>query len=623
LAVRQRVVILAAALCVGAAVAPAVEAIVARGSGHEPVSGIVVSADRAPAFTDQIYVVDSTGHRTNLSHSPYADIQPTLSPDGKRVAFLRTIGTGEFVYVVDIDGRHQQRVSSSLGVQGPNATGVYMVWSPDSRGVEINTGAGAYVVGSHLKQRRVLGSARAGSPASWSPDGRLIAIPSDRSIDVVTRTGRLVWRVGLVGAGATWSRSSFLGVATGRGFLVYDRRGRLVAHGRADLFAWSRDGRWFAHLVGRRLEVRTPRGRLVLARRLKPVPQDSVGVSGYTLVWAGSRSIVVTDASGGWRLAVAVPGGSAHRIPAINPTYTVSSPDGLWLADPVPSRAGYALRVERFDGRDARTFARVPACPGYSGIQPAIAYPVQLTPDANSIVYQTDCLQPFVNLYLVSQTGKTTRVTWDQGDETDPQWSPDGRSIAFLRGNGPICHECIWSVWVASANGTHARQVTFPGARKLTFPGQAGAPPGESDDTPSWSPDGRLIAFYRGDYIHAHARLLVVPASGGQPHSVHAATPPSWVRTRLDQTRSRTGRIAYLDQALPPVSIVILGNPIRRIRLPFQSVAGLAWSPDGLQFALTARRTIRAPLDVYTIGVDGRHLKRLTHDLDATGASWR
>jgi Tol biopolymer transport system component len=93
---------------------------------------------------------------------------------------------------------------------------------------------------------------------------------------------------------------------------------------------------------------------------------------------------------------------------------------------------------------------------------------------------------------------------------------------------------------------------------------------------------------------------------------------------------SRDGRLAYLEQldhgqfTYDAVILVeVIGHKARRIRLPFTRAQGLAWSPDGRQLALAARANESAPFDVYTVDLEGRHAKRLTRGLKASGVSWR
>jgi Tol biopolymer transport system component len=87
---------------------------------------------------------------------------------------------------------------------------------------------------------------------------------------------------------------------------------------------------------------------------------------------------------------------------------------------------------------------------------------------------------------------------------------------------------------------------------------------------------------------------------------------------------SRDGRMASLVQGGQGVVVsVVSGRATRHIRLPLAYAGSLAWSPDGSAFVLTARVDTTAPMDVFTVGTDGRHLKRLTWNLNASNASWR
>ncbi|HTS35242.1 MAG TPA: winged helix-turn-helix domain-containing protein [Candidatus Solibacter sp.] len=67
-----------------------------------------------------------------------------------------------------------------------------------------------------------------------------------------------------------------------------------------------------------------------------------------------------------------------------------------------------------------------------------------------------------------------TTVVSHEGGAAGPQFSPDGRQIAFMSNrSGP------WQIWVSDADGGNARQVSTT----------------ESAGTPRWSPDGRSIVY--------------------------------------------------------------------------------------------------------------------------------
>ena len=109
-----------------------------------------------------------TGLR-NLTRSAAFESDPVLSPDGRRVAFVRdAITTTPTLWTASSDGSHARRVARHATEPS---------WSPDgsmlafTRWNRMRTES-AVVVSADGRRRRLL--ARGRSPA-WSPDGRLIA----------------------------------------------------------------------------------------------------------------------------------------------------------------------------------------------------------------------------------------------------------------------------------------------------------------------------------------------------------------------------------------------------------------------------------------------------------------
>src|SRR5712692_9786154 len=89
------------------------------------------------------------------------------------------------------------------------------------------------------------------------------------------------------------------------------------------------------------------------------------------------------------------------------------------------------------------------------------------------------------HLYVFDVAAKsTTQVTSGDFDESDPAWSPDGRSLAFTSNRSTPDPDATrdTNIWIVAANntdkGAHLTQIT-------TNPG--------ADSSPAWSPDGKWI----------------------------------------------------------------------------------------------------------------------------------
>lgn len=87
------------------------------------------------------------------------------------------------------------------------------------------------------------------------------------------------------------------------------------------------------------------------------------------------------------------------------------------------------------------------------------------TTDESTVLPLSHSLQPALRVH---------KLIWGEGGNAGPQFSPDGKRIAFMSNrDGP------WQIWVSEADGSHPRQVSFT----------------DSAGTPRWSPDGKSIAF--------------------------------------------------------------------------------------------------------------------------------
>jgi dipeptidyl aminopeptidase/acylaminoacyl peptidase len=112
------------------------------------------------------------------------------------------------------------------------------------------------------------------------------------------------------------------------------------------------------------------------------------------------------------------------------------------------------------------------------------------------------------HLWVVEvKSGTLKQITapddWNDWNDSDPQWSPDGKRIAFVSNRtGKEYEENRNSdVWVINADGTG----------KLTKISDHD----ESDNQPRWSPDGKTIAFTGEVHERDHPKIWLAPSSGG------------------------------------------------------------------------------------------------------------
>jgi len=138
------------------------------------------AADREP-FTGDIYVVSSTGARTHaLTSAPEQEYQPALSPNGRRIAYVRGDGYDAQVWLMNADGTGQRQLTTSSGEKARP------LWSPDGRRLVFMSWnrslcdppvpwcpfTDVWIVNADgSNERKLLG--RALQPA-WSPDGRRV-----------------------------------------------------------------------------------------------------------------------------------------------------------------------------------------------------------------------------------------------------------------------------------------------------------------------------------------------------------------------------------------------------------------------------------------------------------------
>lgn len=211
----------------------------------------------------------------------------------------------------------------------------------------------------------------------------------------------------------------------------------------------------------------------------------------------------------------------------------------------------------------------------------------------HEVVVSVDDATGDMELQHARPDGEVTEITidWPDDDAADdastdpasrPDFSPDGERLAVVRADGDYESagpSATW-LWTVAADGSDPRPLTDGAVH---------------DDQPDWSPDGTTVAFSRSvvdgpPLVH---ELMVVDAAGGEPRPlVTGAAPDPGAATADHSPRWAPdgSRLAFVRHRRPPgettrptTSVMLVdadGTNVRELA-PAPEAANLDWSPDG------------------------------------------
>jgi Tol biopolymer transport system component/C-terminal processing protease CtpA/Prc len=451
-----------------------------------------------------IWTVPAAGGTASLLVSHTAnEARPLYSPDGRQLAFISTrTGNGD-IYILTLATADLRRVTFDDGfdqLDGWSRDGRWIYFSSTSRDVgglndifRVSTVGGTPMQLSADRYTNEFFSAP-------SPDGATVAF-SARGI----ASGQW-WRKGRshIDEAEIWLLRSF-----DNGTGTYERVTE-AGVGKELWPMWSADGRnlFFvsdrgegANKTGAQNIWTTAPGRAG-ARRVSSfadgrVLWPSISYDGREIVFEHNFRIWKLDTDTGKTAEVAIQRRGASAGPAIEHLRLSDQISELQLS-PDGKKVAFVIRGEVFaasatDGGDA---ARV-------STSAADEYQVDWSPDSRRLAYVSD-RDGIPHLFLYDfNTNTETQLTREAADDSTPNFSPDGKSLAFLRGAKEL------------------RVMDLADKKeRMVVAGVFERPPIIADRPFTWSPDSKWLAYVPvGESQFKNVNLVQVENGTGKPAS--------------------------------------------------------------------------------------------------------
>ena len=192
-------------------------------------------------------------------------------------------------------------------------------------------------------------------------------------------------------------------------------------------------------------------------------------------------------------------------------------------------------------------------------------YHVRPSPDARLIAFDSD-RDGERAVYIADADGHNVRRITGEGFSAVPSWSPDGRTLAFVRAEPS--RPKVWNLWTVDLDTGETRRLTSH---------RVGQPWGGA-----WFPDGRRIAY-------SHERRLVVLTLADGKTKVYA--PPKkggWIRTPAVSPDGK--RIMFQVHGDGAWMLDLRDGSMRKV-LSDPSAEEFTWSPDGRRVAYHSRKS--------------------------------
>ena len=199
-------------------------------------------------------------------------------------------------------------------------------------------------------------------------------------------------------------------------------------------------------------------------------------------------------------------------------------------------------------------------------------------------------------IYIVTSMGTLpTRVTTNTAEEYLGSWSPNGEWLALYR-SGPSEER---GLWLRNPDGVNVVRLT-----------------NDNDTAPVWSPDGRSIAFVRDSGGNSDIYTVSKLKNGSWQDDTEIAQLTQQADEDLSPAWSPDGEtLAFVSHRNGNAEIYIMRDDgANQVRLTTNDADDLdpVWSPDGKEIAFVSR--IYGTGEIFLMRTDGGGQRRLTNN---------
>lgn len=442
---------------------------------------------------------------------------PAFSPDGQQLAFAWTAAVNSNLDLyVKMIGEGEP-----LRLTTHPAADGFPSWSPDGRQIafcSLRDGGGLYLIPSLGGAERKLDDLKCWDKPVWSRDGRFLAVPKAYNENHPSSGGGSLLQVAVDGSAPP---RVILAAAPGRRY-------------QSPALAPDARSLAFFECIGPQtgpscaIQVVETGANLEPASRPRSVAEGLVYPKGLTWAPGGDHLIFgkgLGNASYLWRVGVD-DGKPPARLDLAG--------EGAWFPDIGARHRRLAFQRALSDPDIWRIAADGQASPLITSSVREVG--PQYSPDGRRVAFESDRGGGNLAVWIAEADGSGLRQVTRLPSPISgtPRWSPDGRRIAFdsLRPDGG------WDTWVVDESGTNSKLLTQ----------------GPSDNVvPSWSRDGRWVYF--ASNRTGRFEVWKVLATGGAALQVTknggSVAFESADGKRLYYTRGDPGAGGLFEKALP------------------------------------------------------------------------